>query len=199
MHTLPYPMTAAYMQAPSITSTGGAAVASSFNFTRAAEMRAAAMLRQSPASLAPAPVQALQPGTELGTELPGRAAKAGTPPPAQPGVSMAGGVPASVTPAGSTQGAAGGGGPLQAAGGTAGMQPIAAQLCQHARCISKHSTGTCRRRYHPRYICVASQDRRAWESQHPSMCTRTCDGASGDKHRCKNTCYLWNSTSAAAA
>ncbi|CAK0779713.1 hypothetical protein CVIRNUC_004832 [Coccomyxa viridis] len=108
-------------KAPSTTSTGGAAVASSFNFTKAAEMRAAAMQRQSAASPASTPVRGLQPGIKSGTEPPGRAAKAGALLPAQPGGSMSGDAPPSVSPTDSTQGAAGGAGPSQAAGGSAGM------------------------------------------------------------------------------
>ena len=135
MQTLSFPTMAAYMQAPSTTSTGGAAVASSFNFTKAAEMRAAAMQRQSSASPASAPVRALQPGVELL----GRATEAGARPAAQPGGSVSGAALPTVTPTGSTQGAAGGAVPAQAAGGTAGVQPIAVQLCQYMLAVLENA------------------------------------------------------------
>ena len=146
MQTLSYPN----MQAQSTTSTGGAAVASSFNFTKAAEMRATAMQRRSPASPASAPVRPLQPGTESRLELAGRAAKAGTPLPAHFGGSMSGGAPLALTPASSTQGAGGGVGPAQATGGTAGVFSAHSSTClpMHACYLSKHRIGRCKGLHH---------------------------------------------------
>ena len=178
-------------------------MASSFNFTKAAEMRAAAMQRQSAASPASTPVRGLQPGIKSGTEPPGRAAKAGAQLPAQPGGSMSGDALPSVSPTDSIQGAAGGAGPSQAAGGSAGVLPIAPQLCRYARCPSRYRTGRCRG-LNFLYVWDASSaisDGRARESRYSCYCKRTCGGAGDDKHgnRCKITCYPYSLTLAAAA
>lgn len=130
MHTLLEPMMAAYVQAPSTTSTGGAAVASSFNFTKAAEMRAAAMQRQSVAPPASAPMQVVQPGIQPGMGLPRKSVGVKAGPLAQPAASVSGAAQVIVTRSGSAQGAAGGASPLQIGGGAAaGGQPTVAQLC----------------------------------------------------------------------
>ena len=130
MHTILDPMMAAYVQAPSTTSTGGAAVASSFNFTKAAEMRAAAMQRQSVASPASATMQAVQPGIEPGMGLPRKSVGEKAGPPAQPAASVSGAAQVLVTRSGSAQGAGDGASPLQVgSGAAAGVQLTVAQLC----------------------------------------------------------------------
>ena len=121
------PMMTAYLQAPSTTSTGGAAVASSFNFTKAAKMRAAAMQRQSIASSASAPMQAVQLGIEPGMVLPGKLAEAEARSPAPPMPSKSGPALLLVTPTSSQRGATSTAGPLPVGNGAAaGVQPLLA-------------------------------------------------------------------------
>lgn len=128
-----------------MSSVGGASVASSFNFTKAAEMRAATMQRSkanaTAAAAPPLQAQALQPGAKAGTVPPATSAAAGTGnlqpgQPQQPAAGMLASLPpAASAPAGTRAGAAA----RQPAQGNLGDPPGTGALAGKAAAANTHT------------------------------------------------------------